>query len=439
MGARDERELTLNLVRSKFPSTGQLSKLPTHIPQGMQELAILMNEEGRLKTAIKKRNDEINEKMIYFENKLKQQREHEPESQATRRKGQILEEINRLNRSGHLTELGGGGGAYGLEDKNHIRRFVIKPNDQDSRCLNNKKHEANLFLSGETSQDEDVLVRPDLPLYESVQNEALAYDLACLANLEAIAPCTLAVILENPKFYSMTEEFEEIGNIAPQKRKLCSAQEYVPHSDELSKFMDNVNKNKKFKFGYFEIDPKNFEIDQDNFESANIFTWLTGNLDGHLNNYLICYDRTDASGHTTMRLKKIDNGLMCGDGDRRCIIENGLNIYKPSEQAKPFGRQLTAQMGKPLSRKSQEIILNLPIDRIVEKMRFWEKSPQSIGWTVYRIQVMQTLVRDAQEQKKGLTLNEMNEIFEQLSLLSTEKRALINPLNIEHLESLRKR
>src|SRR3989442_12751942 len=86
--------------------------------------------EKELSDLICERHKEINEKKEHWKKKLA-----ESEHQQSIDQGRL-----------HAVEEGNGG-AYILYDQNETPRFVIKPNDEDIFCLNNRKEFASPFFN----------------------------------------------------------------------------------------------------------------------------------------------------------------------------------------------------------------------------------------------------------------------------------------------------
>lgn len=308
-----------------------------------------LHQQGTLKTAIQERYQEIQQKATHFTEVMQKDERHN---------ANMRHQVALMNATGELTPMGeGGGGAYLLKSDAGEPLFVVKPNDEDALCLNNRKGMANPLLDDPKLRlpRDPLRLREDIPLYESAQNEALASDVAILAGLERITPRTIGAVLENDAFYTQDKSHS--------KKKFCSAQEFIPDSQDFSEYLKDNTK--------FEIDPTDFEM-------ANLFTWLTGNLDGHLGNYRVF---PDAKNSDVIHLRKIDNGLTFGDGTSQSLIENGLKKMLK---------------GKQLSKQGIKIINHLPLKKIVERMRYWGKSENSIIMTLQRMQALQQLAHGPQ-------------------------------------------
>jgi hypothetical protein len=317
-----------------------------------------------LTTEIRSRQQEINDKKELFRSKMNEDRSHE----------EVQNQVQDIAKEGKLDALSGGsGGAYLLKDANNTPRFVVKPNDEDILCLNNRKKCASPLV------DSQLRIRADIPTYESAQNEALASDIADLVGLNQIAPKTVLVILENDSFHLFTDQvsgpFKE--DLIPEKgkEKLCSAQEFIPNSEDLLDYTKRMSAART---------PCQF--DQSDFEMANIFTWITGDQDGHSGNY-----RTYEKENRVQGLKKIDNGLICGEGNQNNYIVNGLATFKE-------------EMNQPLSEEGRKLIADIPLEKIQDKMRFYEKSEASIQLLQKRVETLKALVQGNSE----ITLAEIN-------------------------------
>lgn len=109
-------------------------------------------------------------------------------------------------------------GSYYLLDILGNKQFIIKPNDEESGCLNNPKGWEGVTTSS--------IIRTNMPLYCSALKEAATYEVALSVGLTSIAPKTALKICESEQFF--------IGhNWEGSKEKLCSIQEFVPNATTL--------------------------------------------------------------------------------------------------------------------------------------------------------------------------------------------------------------
>ncbi|MEX1013142.1 MAG: hypothetical protein WDZ27_05560 [Waddliaceae bacterium] len=326
-----------------------------------------LNDQEELVTTIKERQGEIASQRENFRPKIIQEQNDE------NKKG-TYESIAKLNTLKPVE--GGAGGAYLLLDSDQKAKFIVKPNDEDAFTLNNRKRYA-MPLKGQQYR-----VRPDIPSYESAQNETLSSDIAGLAGLREIIPLTVLAILKNDQFHLLTdsiesEDFAEELIDQNGREKLCSVQEFVDQSEDLVDFQQRMQK---------EGQPVKF--DQNDFEMANLLVWVTGEQDGHSGNFRT-YTKEDGS----IGLKKIDSGLICGEGGEGCEgIVNGLTIYHD-------------QMERPLSNSIKQKIRDIPVDEIVDRMQFLGKSDQAIYALKGRVKMIQKLVSD----NELITLKEINQ------------------------------
>lgn len=323
---------------------------------------------GRLDNEIRARQGEIQAQKKIFQAKLVYDGG----------KAETRETVIRTNQNGQLKPLvGGQGGAY-LLTEGGVPRFIVKPNDEDILSLNNRKGFANPVV------DVEARVRIDIPTYESVQNEALASDIAGIIGLRPVAPETVMVVLKNDSFHLITDGLDNAHKLELEdkegREKLCSAQEFVPNSEDLSTFTNRATANNV-----------SFTFDQQDFEMANMFSWITEDQDGHSGNYRV-YDKGEENGVKKLGIKKIDNGLICGDQDPPGTgMLNGLVIYDK-------------QMKVPVSANGQQLINNIDLNAIVARMKFYNKSEKSIANMEKRV----NLLKQEVAQNPNITLDELD-------------------------------
>lgn len=286
---------------------------------------------------------------------------------------QIRQEVLQFVEDGVLVAFEQGqGGAYILSVEGKPK-FVVKPNDQDKFCLHNRKGYGTPLIS------ESIRVRSTIPTYQSVQNEVLGSEIAGLVGMRDLVPETIMVIIKHSAFHLISDELPpKFANeliSGDEREKLCSAQRYAQNAESFIDFTNREEKNNE-----------KFTIDQIDFENANIFTWIVGDQDAHLGNYLVYEKEDDLIG-----IKKIDNGLICGDGP--ALIRNGLVGF--------------SQIHKKISDNGKKLINNIPIEQIIEKMLSCGKSDRAVEELKKRIEDMRQAIKENPE----MTLKEMNNRF----------------------------
>ncbi len=268
--------------------------------------------------------------------------------------------LRGLEKAGTFEPVeGGAGGAYCLKNSKGTTQFIIKPNDEDVFCMNNRKNVASI-------QDApDYRVKTDIPNYQSAQNEALASRISEHLGLATVIPKTVMVVLKNDGFHDFMDGFPldsaELGlDAGIDKVKLCSAQAFVPNSKDLQEFQ--IGKS-----------PEELRdsIDQGSFEDANIIMWTILENDGHSGNFRVA----PIEGSSKSKLIKIDSGL--SSPDKNTGLTNCLASMLNAE--------------KKLSDSAKEKINNIPIDDISEDMLAYGKSPEAVEAFKARIVELKSL------------------------------------------------
>jgi len=194
-------------------------------------------------------------------------------------------------------------GSYILYDTLQNARFIIKPFDEDAGAMNNPKGFASPFLESPLTEG--------ISLYRSCLREVAAFQAAECLRIRSIVPPTQLALIKNHHFFDLSEQvsprelqtyFEQVGYHV-NKEKLCSIQEFVLESKSLFEALQEFQTNALLDE---EIEAL---FDQKDFEEANLLLWVTGDADGHANNFLVFPKHTDEIGNQILGLKKIDNSL----------------------------------------------------------------------------------------------------------------------------------
>lgn len=333
----------------------------------MAEMVLKAVDDGTLVQEIAARRSEIRTQKEGFKVRIAGEKGRDPVIDRVR------ERITEIHRDGGLVGVeAGAGGAYFLYEKGSSNpSFVVKPADEDSLALNNRKQLGTPFIGSL------MRARDDIPHYESTINEALASDVAEILDMGDLVPRTVLTVIEDDGFHDITDGFPTEARALMtevDKEKLCSAQTFVTGSRDLQEEVDIA-----------ESEGRELVFDQKNFEDANIFAWMIGEQDGHTYNYRV---RPKDPSSPELELVKIDSGLCMGEGSS--VLTNGLTAFDK-------------YIERPLSERGKRMIMECPIDSIIERMRFYGKSEASINNLRFRIEALQGLL-----QKDGITLGQIN-------------------------------
>jgi hypothetical protein len=315
-----------------------------------KEKGCMLLKEGRLFQEIAARRSELEMQKILAGPAIQYENEMEPDFHS---------KVNQAFKSGTLTPLGeGAGDAMLLTSEEGEKLAVVKTLDGAPFMLNNKKNFAGIV------NDASYRVNPDIPSYEIVQNEALAYRVSELCQLNSGGfkiPTTVMFIATRNEFYDLTDKLPEEFRQGISKKRLCSVQKFVADSEDLQSFQ--TGKNSEYLAESFE---------QESFERANILSWITYENDGHMGNYRVYQLESGKMG-----LVKIDNGQCFPD--KNSFLDNRLSLMKNAE--------------KPLSVKGKEIIAKIPVADIVYLMRLYGKSKKCQDAFLKRIEVLKEVAK----------------------------------------------
>lgn len=314
----------------------------------------------------------------------------------------FYQQFEKAFENGKLVVSNNGyGAAYFLLDENSLPLFVVKPFDEDILCLNNRKHFASPF------NDAHIRVRRAIPLYRSMQAEALAYHIAQEMDLSHITPKTVISILKNEAFYDISDTLNGdekerfiLHAGGADREKLCSIQEYLPHMREL------FDLTKVWIDGSYSDKEIEDSINQRDFEDAILLIWMLYDTDAHAGNIQVIPIREGFYG-----LKKCDNGLTFPEKNR--TLFNSL-AFLPNARHPP---------SEELRHKIREI----PIERLIVLIEEYGME-KSLSAFLERVEVVQEL-----NEREDLSISEINLRLRALELPSGKKLAL-SPLPREVLE-----
>lgn len=302
----------------------------------------------------------------------------------------------------------GGGSAYFLVDTTHTPKWVVKPFDEDTLCLHNRKLKASPY------RDSIHRVRSAIPLYETFQRELAAFEIAACIGIGDITPCVVLSVLQSDNFYDISESLpsdsredfiQRMGGAI--KEKLCSIQPFIPETIGIGEAVHEW-----FEAGMEKADTP-FPLEQNSFEDANLFVWLTYDCDGHGSNFLLYLHSLNDKGKALYGLKKIDNGL-CFPTVNKYLL-NYL-AYLPNAKL-------------PLSTRLRKKIAGIH-EGCVTYHLVQNGLHDSIAATLIRISVLKKLAL-----RNEMTLDEINLRMELLAIPSGETLA-ISTTSREELERL---
>lgn len=303
---------------------------------------------------------------------------HEIQNNIQKIKEQYRDQAIRLDLQVELNQEPGISGSYFLIDNEGNRKYLIKPLDEEAGCIHNAK-----YFSPFTTNP----FRNHIPLYFSSMRETLAYQIACMIEVDSIIPKTQLGILESDSFHHFGDSlfgkekgrFEEICG-ALDKEKLCSIQEYVTNSKSLFEALHD------FQMLHLSDDEIASRLDQKDFEQISILLWTTYDTDAHLGNILVYPKGVDEIGNEILGLKKIDNGLAFPDKNEGA--RNHLALLPNAKQ----------ELSEEARAKIAAIDVN-QLTRSFERMGL-ESASAAMG---ERISILKELVN-----KRGITIQEIN-------------------------------
>jgi hypothetical protein len=333
-----------------------------------------LQEKGELFPIIKQRRDELLE-----------QKEHWRAFVGHLHSGEnrpLYDAVESVFNQGKLVvAMGGCGSAYFLIDSEGVPRYVVKPVDEDICCLNNHKDYGSPF------NDVDHRVKDEIPLYRSAQTDAFCWEIARAAKLEGATPKAVMGIMHSEQFYDFTrwvpkEEEEEFLSRTgfPDKEKLCSIQEFIPESQDLSEWLHGCYAE------HLSDEEISLRLDRSDVEQVFLLLWLSYDNDANGGNFCTYVKRIDETGRKIYGLKKIDNGLSFPEKNTRYT---NLLTWSPHALF-------------PISESLRQKILNLPIDAMMQLMDDYELSACKTA-ALERIGILQILA-----QREGITAGEID-------------------------------
>lgn len=306
---------------------------------------------GRMWDKIRKLDQDLLFEMIFERRKeIAEIKEHwRPKIEAfkTGKDADFYQKIEITLNDGNLVVAADGyGAAYFLMDKDGKPCFVVKPIDEDILCLNNRKQFASPYNDGKFR------VRTHIPLYRSPQAEAVSYATAQELGLAHMTPKTVLSIISSENFYDISDTLKEGEKAAflknagePDKEKLCSIQEYIPHMQPLFVLYQQWSEQDLPEEAIVA------SINQDDIEDAMILVWTLYDTDAHGGNILANLD-----SNSIYRLKKFDNGLTFPE--KNSHLFNTLSKFLNSK--------------KLFTERAHQIIKDISIQKILEILNAYE-------------------------------------------------------------------
>lgn len=327
--------------------------------------------------------NELQEMMLQRDQEIETIKNHWKEKIHPEENPEFYAEVSSLISTGNLTAIKQGyGSTYLLCDEKQTPRFVIKPFDEDFFCLNNRKGFASPYL------DLRFRVRENIPLYRAAQTEALTFEVASLLRFAHLTPKTHLMIITHENFHSILNK--------AKYEKLCSVQEFIPNFKNLGDLLENSSEEKFFE---------NFDFEE--IENLFIFIWCLYDTDAHAGNFYVTKDHQGKP-----HLWKIDNGLCFPTKNRQL-----LNILYFLPQAKEV-----------LSRQGKERIKHLPVQKIINKMKYYELEDAILAFEK-RIALLQSLA------EKNLSLREIDLHLRFIEFPNVDEEA-IHALSLIEIEKL---
>ncbi|MGC1879420.1 MAG: hypothetical protein WA678_08620 [Rhabdochlamydiaceae bacterium] len=360
-----------------------------------------LKEEGLFLAFVQNRRDEIHEQKEHFRPFIEELKKGKDRD--------FYSGVESALRHGKLLPISSGcGGAYAVVDDRGTPCYVVKPVDEDVFCLNNRKELGSVF------NDVEHRFRDDIPLYRTAQIDAFCSEVASLAGLEETTPKTVIGILNEDKFYDLTrridgEEKEKFIALtgSPDKEKLSSMQEFVPHSRPLDDLLHEF-----YKEGLSDEEIAS-RFDQKDFEQVCMFLWLTYDNDAHGGNFLSFVKRVDGNGKKIYGIKKIDNGLSFPEKN---TLYTNILTWAPNAIL-------------PISAELKQKISHLPVEQILKRMDAYELSDCKEAFNE-RVGILKEL-----SQREEISIGEIDL---RLSFLSREggKELALSPLSTQEILDL---
>lgn len=323
----------------KYEETGELTKGPFFLHQGQRGFL------ESVQTALEMISIQLN---FFKDEVIPTYREEESQS--------YTEFMMAMLSPWHKFESleNGAGGAHVLVDADGKKLGVLKVNSQDAGSLHNQKHNASIFLTE---------VRPGIETNQSVINEVLASTIAKELDLEDMTPKAIPVMVRASDFQHNFETKDEY--------ELCSWHPFVQDSVDLASWEGDIN-----------------HISAQDVEGVNILTWIEDDQDGHEQNYLV-YNENDVN-----RLKKIDGGLVLGDGKKNGFMVNAFSNAK-----------YQSVMDRSLSEEGRNRISGFDVQKVQERMNLVGKSSEAIDSLGKRVRFLQNMI----SKNPTITLKEIDD------------------------------
>jgi len=231
--------------------------------------------------------------------------------------------------------------------------------------------------------------------------------------IEGITPKCEIAIISSDKFHDLSSTIssenlqllEQIGS--KDLEKLCSIQEYIPHTKDFLTLMCEYLK-KGDSLGILDV------LDNDNIEDLNLLLWASYDNDAHPGNFLVTEIVDPHTQKVTIKLIKVDNAMSFPE--HNIGFDNFLFTFDVKRDS------ISDRLRKKISSFKEENIANLMKD-----LKFSKSSIESF---IERISILKELSR-----RESISLFEINLRFALLGR-SNGKDLALSDYSIPELEAI---
>ncbi len=298
---------------------------------------------------------------------------------------QMQSNVQELMKVGILKPVDGGkSGVYFLCTNDGKPKYVLKPIDEEALVLNNPKKCALPFADSEGK----FRTKVGIPLYQSLQNTVIGYEMAQIIGVERATPRCIGMILESPEFSDITdgvtEDREKLLQLGgnPDKEKLCVVQEFIPGCEELGTIiLSNSKLSQQELMNLNEAESQKMslkatpdDIDHTRFEEAAILTWVIGEKDGNAGNFIVS---KESDSNTKLRnIFKIDCAASSPESNVNLTTGLCWSIHN---------------YNKPFSESTLKLISAIDVNKLAEVMTLYGKSDEAVEAMKKRVEFVQDI------------------------------------------------